>query len=51
MTIAAPDKAHAGTDSPALRKLLAPAMLIAAMTAMRLVYAGVTDLRTDEAYY
>src|SRR4029079_2024916 len=36
---------------PALRKLLAPAMLIAAMTAMRLVYAGVTDLRTDEAYY
>jgi 4-amino-4-deoxy-L-arabinose transferase-like glycosyltransferase len=51
VTIAAPDKAHAGTDSPALRKLLAPAMLIAAMTAMRLVYAGVTDLRTDEAYY
>ena len=51
MTIAAPDKAHAGTDNPALRKLLAPAMLIAAMTAMRLVYAGVTDLRTDEAYY
>jgi hypothetical protein len=26
-------------------------MLIAAMTAMRLVYAGLTDLRTDEAYY
>jgi 4-amino-4-deoxy-L-arabinose transferase-like glycosyltransferase len=51
VTIAAPDKAHAGTDNPALRKLLAPAMLIAAMTAMRLVYAGVTDLRTDEAYY
>ena len=27
------------------------AMLIAAMTAMRLIYAGVIDLRTDEAYY
>jgi 4-amino-4-deoxy-L-arabinose transferase-like glycosyltransferase len=51
VTIAAPDKACAGTHSPAFRKLLAPAMLIAAMTAMRLVYAGLTDLRTDEAYY
>jgi 4-amino-4-deoxy-L-arabinose transferase-like glycosyltransferase len=26
-------------------------LLIAALTAMRLVYAGVLDLRTDEAYY
>src|SRR3954453_7316563 len=26
-------------------------MLIAAMTAMRLIYAGLIDLRTDEAYY
>lgn len=51
MTIATPDKAHAATRSPALRQLLVPAMLIAAMTAMRLVYAGVIDLRTDEAYY
>ncbi len=51
MTIATPDKAHGGRHSPAFRTLLAPAMLIAAMTAMRLVYAGLTDLRTDEAYY
>jgi hypothetical protein len=51
VTIATSDKAHAGTRSPALRQLLVPAMLIAAMTAMRLVYAGVIDLRTDEAYY
>jgi 4-amino-4-deoxy-L-arabinose transferase-like glycosyltransferase len=51
VTITAPDKAHAGMHSPAFWKLLAPAMLIAAMTAMRLVYAGLTDLRTDEAYY
>src|SRR3954467_1015166 len=29
----------------------AVALLIAALTAMRLVYAGVLDLRTDEAYY
>ena len=27
------------------------AALIAAMTALRMVYAGVIDLRTDEAYY
>ena len=30
---------------------LLPWLLIAALTAMRLVYAGVLDLRTDEAYY
>ena len=30
---------------------LGVALLIAALTAMRLVYAGVLDLRTDEAYY
>jgi 4-amino-4-deoxy-L-arabinose transferase-like glycosyltransferase len=31
--------------------LLAAAILIAAMTALRVVYACVIDLRTDEAYY
>jgi hypothetical protein len=31
--------------------LLAVAALIAAMTALRFAYAGLTDLRTDEAYY
>ena len=30
---------------------LAVAALIAALTAMRLIYASVIDLRTDEAYY
>ena len=58
MTIAEP---HASQPSPAVsqrfatswtnRPLLAVALLIAALTAMRMVYAGVLDLRTDEAYY
>jgi hypothetical protein len=51
VTIAAPEKSYAGAHSPAFRKLLVPALLVAAMTAMRLVYAGLIDLRTDEAYY
>jgi 4-amino-4-deoxy-L-arabinose transferase-like glycosyltransferase len=37
--------------SSALRQLLAVAALIAAMTVLRIVYASVIDLRTDEAYY
>ena len=50
MTIAAPDNT-AKPDSSIFRQLLAVAALIAAMTVLRLVYANVTDLRTDEAYY
>src|SRR5882757_6804862 len=33
------------------RQLVAVAALIALLTAMRMVYAGVIELRTDEAYY
>jgi hypothetical protein len=33
------------------RQLLAAVVLIALLTAMRMVYAGVIELRTDEAYY
>src|SRR3569833_298911 len=33
------------------RPLLVAVLIIAAMTAMRIVYASVLDLRTDEAYY
>src|SRR5882757_7980822 len=33
------------------RQLLAVAALIVLLTAMRMVYAGVIELRTDEAYY
>jgi hypothetical protein len=38
-------------DSPVFRQLFAVAALIAAMTALRVIYACVIDLRTDEAYY
>src|SRR5262245_27687003 len=38
-------------DHAARRQWLAVIALISAMTAMRLVYAGVLELRTDEAYY
>lgn len=50
MTIAAADSI-AKPHSSALRQLLAVAALIAAMTVLRIVYASVIDLRTDEAYY
>ena len=50
MTIAPPDSAHK-PENPAFRQLLAVFALIAAMTALRLAYAGLTELRTDEAYY
>ena len=50
MTIAPPDSPHK-PENPAFRQLLGLAALIAAMTALRFAYAGLTDLRTDEAYY
>src|SRR6202795_1135740 len=37
--------------STAFRQWLAVAALIAALTALRVIYASVIDLRTDEAYY
>ena len=51
MTIAPTDSRPAKIDSPAFRQVLAVALLIAAMTVLRVVYASVIDLRTDEAYY
>jgi 4-amino-4-deoxy-L-arabinose transferase-like glycosyltransferase len=51
VTIAAPDGHPAKPDSSALRQLPWVAVLIVGMTALRLIYAGMTDLRTDEAYY
>jgi hypothetical protein len=50
VTIAS-DSSSAKPDGLAFRQLLAVAALITAMTALRLVYAGVIELRTDEAYY
>lgn len=51
MTITPPDKFSAKPDSSAVRQLLGVVALIAVLTLMRLVYASVLELRTDEAYY
>jgi 4-amino-4-deoxy-L-arabinose transferase-like glycosyltransferase len=45
------DSSRAKPDSAAFRRWLAVAALIAAMTVLRVVYASLIDLRTDEAYY
>jgi 4-amino-4-deoxy-L-arabinose transferase-like glycosyltransferase len=47
----ASDRSSAKPEGLAFRQLLAVAALIAAMTVLRVVYASVIDLRTDEAYY
>jgi hypothetical protein len=47
VTTAPPDQ----TSPKQRRQLLAVLALIAVLTAMRVVYAGVIELRTDEAYY
>src|ERR1700676_126089 len=49
--MAPPNSSRTKPDSSALRQMLAVAALIAAMTVLRIVYASVIDLRTDEAYY
>ena len=51
MTIPPPIKAAQSRTRFASRQWLAVAAVIAALTAMRVIYAGVIDLRTDEAYY
>jgi 4-amino-4-deoxy-L-arabinose transferase-like glycosyltransferase len=51
VTITAPDTRRTQPGNPAFRQLLAVVALIAALTALRVVYASLLDLRTDEAYY
>jgi 4-amino-4-deoxy-L-arabinose transferase-like glycosyltransferase len=55
VTTASPDIIRPKSDRSAAPWFDVPwlwvVLLIAALTAMRLVYAGVLDLRTDEAYY
>jgi 4-amino-4-deoxy-L-arabinose transferase-like glycosyltransferase len=51
VTLAAPHLSRARPDSAALRPLTVAIVLIVAMTALRIVYACLIDLRTDEAYY
>ncbi len=46
----APDMT-AKPDGAARRHLIIAALVIAAMTALRIVYASMLELRTDEAYY
>jgi hypothetical protein len=51
VTIAPPDRSSTKPDNSAFRQLLAVAALIVALTALRVIYASLIDLRTDEAYY
>jgi 4-amino-4-deoxy-L-arabinose transferase-like glycosyltransferase len=51
VTTPPPDRSEPNAKSQTFRPWLGVAVLIAAMTVMRIVYAGALDLRTDEAYY
>jgi 4-amino-4-deoxy-L-arabinose transferase-like glycosyltransferase len=51
VTVAPQDSFREKAKNPDFRLWLVVIALIAAMTIMRGVYAGLTDLRTDEAYY
>src|SRR5262249_11353398 len=50
-TTSPPHHSSADPQAAAQRQWLAVLALIAALTVMRIVYASVLDLRTDEAYY
>jgi 4-amino-4-deoxy-L-arabinose transferase-like glycosyltransferase len=49
--IAPPNSRNTKPDGFSPRQWLAVAALVVVLTAMRVIYAGVIDLRTDEAYY
>jgi 4-amino-4-deoxy-L-arabinose transferase-like glycosyltransferase len=51
MTMVLPSSRAPDSDVARKKTLLAALALIAALTCMRVVYAGLVDLRTDEAYY
>ena len=51
MTIAQPASSSTKPDRSVFRQWLAVAALIAVLTTLRVIYASVIDLRTDEAYY
>src|SRR6266849_4781443 len=51
VTIAQPASSSTKPDSSVFRQWLAVAALIAALTILRVIYASLIDLRTDEAYY
>jgi 4-amino-4-deoxy-L-arabinose transferase-like glycosyltransferase len=51
VTSAPPNSRNTKPDHFSPRQWLAVAALVAALTAMRVIYAGAMELRTDEAYY
>jgi 4-amino-4-deoxy-L-arabinose transferase-like glycosyltransferase len=51
VTIAQPASSSTKPDSSVFRQWLAVAALVAALTILRVIYASLIDLRTDEAYY
>ncbi len=51
VTTILPEFARAKADHSARRPLILAIIVIAAMTALRIAYASLIDLRTDEAYY
>jgi hypothetical protein len=51
VTIAQPASSSTKPDRSVFRQWLAVAALIAVLTILRVIYASVIDLRTDEAYY
>ena len=51
MTIAQPASSSTKPDRSVVRQWLAVAALIAVLTTLRVIYASLIDLRTDEAYY
>src|SRR5712671_4649587 len=51
VTIAQPASSTTKPDRSVVRQWLAVAALIAVLTTLRVIYASLIDLRTDEAYY
>jgi hypothetical protein len=51
VTTASPDLRRSPADLASSRHLKIAFIVIAAMTALRIAYASLIDLRTDEAYY
>jgi len=51
VTIAQPASSSTKPDRSVVRQWLAVAALIAVLTTLRVIYASLIDLRTDEAYY
>jgi 4-amino-4-deoxy-L-arabinose transferase-like glycosyltransferase len=51
VTIAQPASSSTKPDRSVFRQWLAVAALVAVLTALRVIYASLIDLRTDEAYY